>query len=165
MRATLTRAILAAVAVAAAVAAEPAPRVPWAESQHTRFFALRLRPGQDPAEELQKFAAERRLHAAFVASCAGSLTRASIRFANQPQATVLQGHFEIVGLSGTVTGDGRHLHVTVADSTGATFGGHLMPGSAVYTTAEIVLGEMRDVRFDREPDSTFGYKELVPRRR
>ena len=35
----------------------------------------------------------------------------------------------------------------------------------IYTTAEIVLGEMDEVAFAREPDSTYGYRELVPRPR
>lgn len=41
----------------------------------------------------------------------------------------------------------------------------LMSGSEVYTAAEIILGELRDVTFSRDPDSTYGYRELVPRRR
>ncbi len=139
--------------------------IPWAVSKAPRSFALRLRPHQDLYGELLRFAKEQHLQAAFVASCAGSLTRASVRFANQPAATVREGHFEIVSLSGTLTADGAHLHIALADSTGATFGGHLMAGSTVYTTAEIVLGELDGVGFSREPDSTYGYRELVPRQR
>lgn len=165
MRSTVARAAAIVAAVVAIAAAGTPSTFPWAGTGRTRFFALRLLPGQDPIEELQRFARDRKLNAAFVASCAGSLTRVCIRFANQPQPVTLQGHFEIVSLSGTLHGAGRHLHVAVADSTGATFGGHLMPGSAVYTTAEIVIGELEGVGFEREPDSTTGYRELVPRRR
>jgi predicted DNA-binding protein with PD1-like motif len=136
--------------------------VPWAASRRVEHFALRLRPGQDVLASLRAFAQERGLRAAFVASCAGSARRASVRYANQPAASVREGHFEIVSLSGTLTRDGAHLHVAFADSTGATFGGHLMEGTKVYTTAEIVLGELADVTFAREPDSTYGYRELVP---
>jgi predicted DNA-binding protein with PD1-like motif len=32
----------------------------------------------------------------------------------------------------------------------------------VYTTAEIVVGALSDLKFTREPDSTYGYRELVP---
>ena len=92
----------------------------------------------------------------------GSATRASVRYANQPSASTREGHFEIVSLSGTLTQDGAHLHVAFADSTGSTFGGHLMEGTTIYTTAEIVIGELSDVEFSREPDSTYGYRELVP---
>ena len=41
------------------------------------------------------------------------------------------------------------------------FGGHLLPGSAVYTTAEIVLLILSDLAFDRAPCPRSGYDELV----
>ncbi len=129
------------------------------------FWALRLKPGQDVRVELARFAKAKRLRAAFVASCAGSCTRTSVRYANQPDASVREGHFEIVSLTGTLAADGMHVHASFADSTGATFGGHLMDGSLVYTTAEIVIGEMTRAAYGREADSTYGYRELVVKRR
>ena len=141
------------------------PAVPWAESRAARHLALRLRPGQDLLDELKRFARERGLAAGFVASCAGSARRACIRFANQPSGDTREGHFEIVSLSGTLSAEGAHLHVALSDSTGATFGGHLLSGTILYTTAEIVLGEPEGVEFAREPDSTYGYRELAPRPR
>jgi hypothetical protein len=160
--------VAAALALAATLLAPPTraeDRVPWAESHLARYFALRLRPGQDLLAEIQRFAREHELRGAFVASCSGSARRTSVRFANQLGAAVREGHFEIVSLSGTLAGDGAHVHVAFADSTGAAFGGHLMTGTLVYTTAEIVLGELDDVAYAREADSTYGYRELVPRRR
>lgn len=130
-----------------------------------RFYALRLRPGQDLRLELLRFAREKKLRAAFVASCAGSCVRTSVRYANQPAPSIRAGHFEIVSLTGTLAADGLHVHASFSDSTGATFGGHLMDGSLVYTTAEIVLGELERATYAREPDSTYGYRELVVRRR
>lgn len=125
-----------------------------------RFFALRLRPGQDLRQELLRFARQQRLQAGFIVSCAGSLTRSALRYANQPAASVREGHFEIVSLSGTLSAESSHLHASLADSTGAAFGGHLMDGSRVYTTAEIVIGELDRARFDRTVDSTYGDREL-----
>lgn len=49
------------------------------------------------------------------------------------------GKFEIVSLTGTLSAGCHHLHVAMADSTGAVFGGHLLPGCVVRTTVEIVL--------------------------
>jgi predicted DNA-binding protein with PD1-like motif len=51
----------------------------------------------------------------------------------------------------------------VSDSTGRTIGGHLLDGCRVYTTAEIVLGELPALAFTREIDPTFGYRELAVR--
>jgi uncharacterized protein len=126
-----------------------------------RFRALRLRPGDDLREKLEEFARERGMQAGFVATCAGSLRVAAIRFADQKDVTMLDGPFEIVSLSGTISPDGSHLHVSVADREGRTVGGHLGLGSRVYTTAEIVLGELRDSRFRREIDPATNHKELV----
>lgn len=152
---------------AARAGAPPADTARYAASfsSPARFYALRLKPGQDLRLELQKFAREKKLRAAFVASCAGSCTRTSVRYANQPGASAREGHFEIVSLTGTLAADAMHLHASFSDSTGATLGGHLMDGSIVYTTAEIVLGELERAAFAREPDSTYGYRELVIRRR
>lgn len=162
MKSLLPLIALLAVSPLTAASAPPADGPPYAASQHVRYFVLRLRPHDDLFASLRAFAKRQGLEAAFVASCAGSATRASVRYANQPAASVREGHFEIVSLSGTLTGDGGHLHVAFADSTGAAFGGHLMDGTTIYTTAEIVLGELADVAFTREPDSTYGYRELLP---
>ena len=154
------------VSIALALTASPVARAteaaPWAGSRQVQYFALRLRPDVDLLASLRSFAKDHGLRAAFVASCVGSATRTSVRYANQPSASTREGHFEIVSLSGTLTQDGGHVHVAFADSTGSTFGGHLMEGTTIYTTAEIVLGELTDVTFAREPDSTYGYRELVP---
>jgi predicted DNA-binding protein with PD1-like motif len=124
-------------------------------------FALRLKPGDDLRRTLEGFAASRQLRAAYVATCAGSLKVAAIRFADQKDATTLTGPFEIVSVTGTFSTDGPHLHISVSDAGGRTFGGHLAEGSLVYTTAEVVIVELVGASFRREIDPTTTYKELV----
>ena len=125
-------------------------------------YALRLPPGADLRDELVAFVAAHHLEAGAVLTCVGSLTDVSLRLANQESATHYHGHFEIVSLVGTLSASGgAHLHLSVADSTGRTLGGHLLAGCRVYTTAEIVLGALPGLVFTRETDATFGYKELV----
>lgn len=126
-----------------------------------RAYALRLRPGQDLRQQIQAFVEQRRVRAGAVLTCVGSLTQATLRLANQDGPTVYRGHFEIVSLVGTLSVHGSHLHLAVADSTGRTLGGHLLDGNTVYTTAELVLGVFEDLEFRREPDPTFGYRELT----
>jgi uncharacterized protein len=65
-----------------------------------------------------------------------------------------------VALSGTLSTDGPHLHLAVARADGTVAGGHLLPGSTVRTTAEIVLGLLPGLAFDRPPDPETGYNEL-----
>ena len=126
----------------------------------TRTHALRLKPGQDLKQSIQSFVQQNKIEAGWIVTCAGSLTKASIRFANQPTPTVMEGHFEILALSGTVSANGSHLHISIADSTGKCIGGHLTDGSIIYTTAELVLQSSDEYTFSREKDGTTPWEEL-----
>lgn len=139
-----------------AMSASPVPG-----SSAMRTYALRLRPGQDVRRELLAFAELHQLKAACILTGVGSLTTATLRLANQEGPTVYHGHFEVVSLVGTLAVGGSHLHLSVSDSTGRTVGGHLLEGNLVYTTLEVVIGELPDLEFRRETDATFGYKELT----
>lgn len=132
--------------------------LPLSPGVHT---ALRLRPGADPVAGIRAAFAASGARAAAVVTCVGSLTRAMIRHANRPETTLYAGHFEITSLVGTIDPAGEHLHLTISDGEGRAFGGHLMPGSAVYTTAEIVLVLLPDLVFRREPCAESGYDELT----
>lgn len=123
--------------------------------------ALRLKPGQDLKLELEQFVIDRRLEAACIVTCVGSLTQASLRLANQTEPKIYQGHFEILSLVGVMSCHGSHYHLAIAGFSGQTFGGHLLPGCCIYTTVEIVIGILPDLRFRREPDPESGYRELA----
>jgi predicted DNA-binding protein with PD1-like motif len=126
-----------------------------------RAHALRLHPGEDLRKRLEAFAASRGVRAGYVATCVGSVRVASLRFADQKESTTLTGPFEIVSLTGTLSVDGPHLHVSLSDSSGRTVGGHLSEGTIVYTTAEVVLVEVVGARFTRVIDPATSFKELV----
>lgn len=123
-------------------------------------YALRLRPGEDPKAALDNFAQAHQLPAACVLTCVGSLRKAVLRFANQEQAVTLDRHFEIVSLTGVFSTHGGHYHIAISDGEGRTYGAHLMDGSEVYTTAEIVLACLEDYQFLRSFDPQTGYPEL-----
>ena len=125
--------------------------------------ALRLHPNQDLKATLDTWAVDNAVEAACVLTCVGSLRRAVLRFADQDQSTTLDGKFEIVSLTGTLSRHGSHYHISMADSRGHTVGGHLLAGCLIYTTAEIVLALLPNLSFRREIDSETGYKELVIR--
>jgi predicted DNA-binding protein with PD1-like motif len=126
-----------------------------------RTYALRLRPGDDLRQQLLAFTEQHGVRAGALVTCVGSLTTTTLRLANQPGPTVYKGHFEIVSLVGTVSTNGSHLHLAVADSTGRTIGGHLLDGNIVYTTAEVVVGVLDELDFRRETDPVSTYKELT----
>jgi predicted DNA-binding protein with PD1-like motif len=129
--------------------------------QAMRSLAVRLRPNQELRSALQALLSEHGVGAAFVLQGIGSLDGAWIRFAGMNEATELRGDLEILTLSGSLSPDGVHLHISVADSAGRVSGGHVAPGCIVRTTAEILVALLPDVAFSREPDQESGCRELV----
>ncbi|WP_317173634.1 PPC domain-containing DNA-binding protein [Hymenobacter montanus] len=158
----MLRLLLLCLLASPALAQTPAS-VSVAHTSTLRTYSLRLRPGDDLRQQLTAFVQAHHLLAGTMLTCVGSLTEATLRLANQEGPTVYRGHFEIVSLVGTLSTNGSHLHLAISDSTGRTIGGHLLDGCRVYTTAEIVLGELPALEFRRETDPTFGYQELVVR--
>lgn len=128
-----------------------------------KTIAIRLKPGADLRRELRGICEERRIDAACVLACVGSLSKAAVRFADAPQAELLDGPYEIVSMEGTVSRHGCHFHVALSDAGGRVVGGHLKDGSRVHTTAEIVIGVLEEHVFERAPDAATGYDELVVR--
>jgi predicted DNA-binding protein with PD1-like motif len=87
-----------------------------------------------------------------VLTCVGSLSQARLRLAGGAEHRTWQGAFEIVALTGTLSQDGGHLHLAVADHEGRTVGGHLAEGCTVRTTAEVVVAADDRLLFGREHD-------------
>jgi predicted DNA-binding protein with PD1-like motif len=123
--------------------------VSCASAPPPRMHALRMRPGSDLRLALEEWSRAHGIRAGAVVTCAGSVRRSSLRFADRKEPTLLEGPFEIVSLTGTLSPDGVHLHMSASDGDGHTVGGHLGEGTIVYTTAEIVLVELREVEFSR----------------
>ncbi|MDJ0691442.1 MAG: DNA-binding protein [Xenococcaceae cyanobacterium MO_188.B32] len=123
-------------------------------------IAIHLKPGKDLKQSLLRYCTNQKIDAAYILSCVGSLCRVVIRFANKPEGTVFEKKLEIVSLEGTLSRHGVHLHIAVSDDEGQVIGGHLMDGSQIYTTGEIVLGVVPNVIFKREFDPNTGYREL-----
>lgn len=123
-------------------------------------YAFRLKPGDDLKAGIEKLIKENNIRAGWIATCVGSLTDYTIRFANQAEGTKGSGHFEIVSLVGTVSINGSHIHISISDSAGNTTGGHLMSGCRIYTTAEIVIQASDKFEFTREKDGSTPWEEL-----
>lgn len=125
-----------------------------------KTYALRLHPNQDLKVELDAFSKKYNLKAACIVTCVGSLHRAVLRYANQEESVQLDDKFEIVSLVGTFSIHGSHYHIAISDGVGNTIGAHLLEGCLIYTTAEIVIGELSNVEFLRQIDSETTYDEL-----
>lgn len=121
---------------------------------------VRLLPGDDLVPSLRAFARSRQLNAAVILSCVGSTSRTTLRPAGVKTPRVFEGKYEIVSLTGTLSTDGHHLHMSISDESCNVFGGHVLEGCIVRTTAEIALGVIEGVSFTRPLDSRTGYDEL-----
>jgi hypothetical protein len=129
-------------------------------SRMAQIHVLRLTAGDDLREALGRAPEELDFDAGYLIAAVGSVEPAVLRFAGRDEPTKLDGPHEIVLLSGTLSRDGPHLHLAVADRDGRVVAGHLMRGSLVRTTAELLLGVAAGWRFTREFDAETGHMEL-----
>jgi predicted DNA-binding protein with PD1-like motif len=125
-----------------------------------RTIALRFAPGTDLRSALEAVLAQHGAQAGYVMQGIGSLSEARIRFAGMDALAELDGDLELLTLGGSLSPDGVHLHLSVADAQGHVTGGHMGPGCIVRTTAEVLVALLPDYRFSREIDPASGFKEL-----
>jgi predicted DNA-binding protein with PD1-like motif len=125
-----------------------------------QYHAFRLSPGQDLKVEIQAFLIRNEIAAGWICTCIGSLTNYAIRFANQKEASTGEGYFEILNVSGTLSINGSHLHISLANSSGQAIGGHLVDGNIVFTTVEIIIASTTNTVFERAQDVQTGFMEL-----
>ena len=129
-----------------------------------KAHVLRLHPADDLRLSLEHYARENRIGAAVILSCVGSLIHVRLRDASGVTIRELEGDHEIVSVTGTVSHERLHMHVSLSREDLSVIGGHLAEGCIIKTTAEIVLLEMEDVAFGKVVDPATGYHELDIRR-
>ena len=107
-----------------------------------------------------RFCADLSIESGVILSGVGSLKYVRLRLAGGDQFYESPEPHEIVSITGTLSNEGMHVHLSVANRMGQVLGGHLVDGCQVYTTIELVVGELEGLRFGREPDEKTGYREL-----
>jgi len=128
-----------------------------------KTYAVRLCPDQDLMQELDKVVKENNIKSGFIMSCLGSLKKAHLRMPGGKTFQNFEGQFEILCLNGTLSVNGSHLHVAMSVfPDGNVLGGHLLVegGCIINTTAEIIIGQLDSVEFEREFDERTGFNEL-----
>jgi uncharacterized protein len=123
--------------------------------------AFRLVKGQDLKKEIEEYTIKNNIKAGVILSCVGCLYEAVIRDASGINCKTLKQKLEIVSITGTLSKDGSHIHISVSDENLKVYGGHLKDGCLINTTAEVVIAELDSFIFTREMDDNTGYKELV----
>ena len=122
---------------------------------------VRLHKGDDLKQSIIKFAQAENIKAGVILSGVGALTRVHLRRAKAEREFECEKDYEIVSITGTIADNGVHVHISASDEELNTIGGHLMEGSIIGVTCELVIGEMEEFDFTRVFDESTGYKELV----
>lgn len=130
-----------------------------------KVHTFRIKPGNDLKAELENFVKANNIKAGFIITCVGGLNQATMRMAGavpeKQDIRTYEGDFEITSLVGTVSVNGVHLHMSISDKEGKSFGGHLKEGTLIHPTAEVVIGEDEQTTYTRELDEETGFPELV----
>ena len=131
-----------------------------------KHHAFRLTYGMDLRQGIEEYCRDNDIHSAAIVTVVGCVYRARIRLADGETIEEYDDRYEIVSLTGTISPDGSHMHISLADEDGRVIGGHMCNGCLVNTTAEVVLVSLdEEYRFSREYDDSTGYDELVIRKR
>ena len=112
-----------------------------------RTWALRLDPGEDLLDGLQRAADELGVRDGAFLGGVGSLTSYHVHVVSStdlpPENAFVRGEgpFDILAVTGHVLGGRVHAHLTFSDTERA-MGGHLEPGCRVLTFAIVALAEL-----------------------
>ena len=129
-----------------------------------RTVCVRLRRGDDLLLSLRALAQREGLRAAVILSGVGCVTEARVRDASGVTVRHIAEPCEITALQGTVSDQRCHVHIALSREDMTTLGGHLMEGTYINTTCELVLLEQDGWRYGVEQDAATGYDEIVFRR-
>lgn len=124
------------------------------------YQCFRLTKGSDLKKKIESYAINNKISGVILCAV-GCLSKLTIRLADGESILEKEGMFEIVSITGTLSEDGVHIHISVSDELGNTIGGHLKDGCIVNTTAEIVLNIFDNIKIKREYDESTGYDELI----
>jgi len=102
-------------------------------------LALHLDAGSDVRQSLEALARQEGGQG-FVLSVVGNLSQAVFQCPGKPEPTRLIGELEIITLSGTLSPEGVHLHLSFSDGDCRVWGGHLEPGTLVLRGADLLVG-------------------------
>tara|TARA_B100000700_G_scaffold80600_1_gene90791 strand:+ start:875 stop:1486 length:612 start_codon:yes stop_codon:yes gene_type:complete len=82
----------------------------------------------------------------FLISAVGDLSKVSFKCPLSQNPIILEKKLEIITLSGYLTSNKSHLHISVSDENCNVFGGHLLPGSKVFKSLDILIGEVYGIK-------------------
>ena len=76
----------------------------------------------------------------FLLRAVGDLSNVSFKCPLNEKPINIQNKLEIIALSGYLKESFSQLHISVSDNNCSVFGGHLLPGSIVFKSVDVLVG-------------------------
>lgn len=151
--------------------------IEMAEGKLSRIVALRLTPGTDVLLGLTEACKRAGINNGVILSAIGSLdsphfcdvvelpTKAGYGYG---ETLHLTGPIELTNASGIICHDDEgetnlHVHMTLTDRHGNAHGGHLVEGTKVLITVDVVIGEIEGMVMGRKFSEEMGVPLFAPR--
>ena len=148
-----------------------------AQGKLGRVIAVRLKPGTDVLLGLQEACERNGINNGVILSAIGSLqdphfcnpvelpTKAGYGYG---ETLHLTGPIELTNASGIICHDDEgntnlHVHLTVTDRHGTAHGGHLVEGTKVLLTVDVILAEIEGLVMGRKFDEELEVPLFAPR--
>ena len=125
------------------------------------IHSIRLHRGDDLLLSIKKLANEQQIKSGVVLSAVGCILKGRLRDASGVNVRDITEHCEIVSLTGTISANRCHLHISLSKEDLSTIGGHLQEGCIINTTCELIIGEIPGQTIDVTFDEETGYDELI----
>ena len=149
-----------------------------AEGNLKKVITFRLEPGTDVLEGLETVCQERGIQNGVILSAIGSLD--GVCFCNPVElpdkkagygysdTTFLAGPIELTSATGMICHNERgeillHVHMSLSDRYGNAHGGHLVAGTKVLLTTDVVIAELDGLVMGRRFDEELEVPLFAPR--
>ena len=143
----------------------------------SRVLAIRLKPGTDVLLGLEEACKANGINNGVILSAIGSLrdphfcdvvelpTKAGYGYG---ETLHLTGPIELSNASGIICHDDEgntnlHVHMTLTDRHGNAHGGHLVEGTKVLLTVDVIIGEISGIVMGRKFDNELEVPLFAPR--
>ena len=148
-----------------------------AQGKLGRLIALRLKPGTDVLLGLQEACERNGINNGVILSAIGSLN--GVQYCNPVELPTkagygygeilhLTGPIELTNASGIICHDDEgntnlHVHISLRDRHGNAHGGHLVEGTKVLLTVDVILAEIEGLVMGRKFDEELEVPLFAPR--
>ena len=128
-----------------------------------KTICKRLHRGDDLLKSIQALAKDQHIGAGVVLSAVGCISKGMVRDASGVTLRQIDAPCEIVSLNGTVSAIRCHLHIALSREDLSTVGGHLVEGTKVLLTVDVIIAEIEGLVMGRKFDEELEVPLFAPR--